>query len=271
MRRALAASLNIPAVKTLEFVGMDAMLTTAHRMGINGLRDPARYGLSVTLGGGEVTLLDLTYAYTPFANNGLQVGAPLADSDRNAGLAPVRAGRHPGDDRRGAGAGALPAASRPAAALVDPGLAYLITDILCDDEARAETFGPQQPAQALAPGSRQDRHHRRLPRLLGGRLHARSGDRRLGRQQRRQPDARRARRARAPAAIWHAFMEAALAGVPPRPFPRPAEHRRARGLQAVRPAAHARTVPDEIQELFTTEQSARPSRTTCTVASRSAR
>src|SRR5918999_657006 len=82
VRRALGASLNVPAVKALEFVGMDAMLQTAHRMCINGLRDPARYGLSVTLGGGEVTLLDLTYSYTPFANNGHQAGLPLADSDR---------------------------------------------------------------------------------------------------------------------------------------------------------------------------------------------
>ncbi len=45
IRRALAASLNVPAVKVLEEVGMDAMLATAHRMGINGLRDPNRYGL----------------------------------------------------------------------------------------------------------------------------------------------------------------------------------------------------------------------------------
>src|SRR6185369_14986472 len=144
VRRALAGSLNVPAVKALETVGVDAMLTTAHRMGLNGLRDPARYGLSVTLGGGEVNLLDLTYAYTPFANNGQQAGLPLAAADRTPAsrqFEPVAIL----EIRNGAGAVLYqqqPAASQ---SVVDPGLAYLITDILGDDEARAETFGLNSP------------------------------------------------------------------------------------------------------------------------------
>ena len=123
VRRALAQSLNIPAVKALEFVGIDAMLTTAHRMGINGLRDPARYGLSVTLGGGEVTLLDLTYAYTPFANNGLQAGLPLAGADRDAASRQFEPVGDSGDPRRRRRR-ALRAASRPSrsASSTRPGL-----------------------------------------------------------------------------------------------------------------------------------------------------
>src|SRR3954447_19949450 len=152
VRRALAASLNVPAVKALEFVGMDAMLTMAHRMGINGLRDPARYGLSVTLGGGEVTLLDLTYAYTPFANDGLQAGLPLAPADRtprSRQLEPVAIL----EIRRGDGAVLYrqqPAQPQP---VVDAGLAYLITDILSADEARAETFGTNSPLKLSRPAA----------------------------------------------------------------------------------------------------------------------
>src|SRR5205085_11743196 len=68
MRTALANSLNIPAVYMLKQVGITAMLDTAHNMGIASLNDPARYGLSVVLGGGEVTLLELTSAYSTLAN-----------------------------------------------------------------------------------------------------------------------------------------------------------------------------------------------------------
>jgi membrane peptidoglycan carboxypeptidase len=57
VREALAQSRNIPAVQALQFVGVPEMLATAHRLGIDDLRDPDRYGLSVTLGGGEVNCL----------------------------------------------------------------------------------------------------------------------------------------------------------------------------------------------------------------------
>src|SRR5207248_6499566 len=53
-RDALAQSRNIPAVEALQFVSVPDMLATAHHFGINDLREPDRYGLSVTLGGGEV-------------------------------------------------------------------------------------------------------------------------------------------------------------------------------------------------------------------------
>ena len=84
VRDALAQSRNIPAVEALQFVSVPEMLATAHRFGINDLRDPNRYGLSVTLGGGEVKLLDLTYAYSVFANGGQQIGADVpADRTRS--------------------------------------------------------------------------------------------------------------------------------------------------------------------------------------------
>ncbi len=76
MRSALANSYNIPAVKALEHVGMDRLKVMA-RVGITTLTRPD-YGLSLTLGGGDVTLLELTGAYAVLANGGTRVpvGSP---------------------------------------------------------------------------------------------------------------------------------------------------------------------------------------------------
>ncbi len=77
-RQALASSLNIPAVKTLQYVGIyddpeteaeDGFIAFAKRMHVDSL-DKAGWGLSIALGGGEVTLLEMTAAYSVFANNG---------------------------------------------------------------------------------------------------------------------------------------------------------------------------------------------------------
>src|ERR1700730_9440588 len=86
VRDALAQSRNIPAVEALQFVTVPEMLATGHRFGINDLRQPDRYGLSVTLGGGEVKLLDLTYAYAVFASGGQQVGADVPSDAREQGF-----------------------------------------------------------------------------------------------------------------------------------------------------------------------------------------
>jgi membrane peptidoglycan carboxypeptidase len=77
MRTALANSYNIPAVKALQMAGIPSVLRLAHIMGINDLdAGLERYGLSLTLGGGEVRLLDMTYLYSTIANGGSMVGAP---------------------------------------------------------------------------------------------------------------------------------------------------------------------------------------------------
>jgi 1A family penicillin-binding protein len=72
LRNALAQSLNIPAVKTLYLAGVKDSLKLAADMGITSLTDPERYGLTLVLGGGEVKLLDMTYAYGVFANKGVR-------------------------------------------------------------------------------------------------------------------------------------------------------------------------------------------------------
>ena len=69
---ALAQSVNIPAVKVLYLVGIQDAISLASRMGLTSLVDPARYGLSLVLGGGEVRLLDMVSAYGVFANEGVR-------------------------------------------------------------------------------------------------------------------------------------------------------------------------------------------------------
>lgn len=71
-RHALAQSLNIPAVKALYLTGLDDAISLATQMGIKGLNDKNRLGLTLVLGGGEVSLLDLTSAYGVFATEGIQ-------------------------------------------------------------------------------------------------------------------------------------------------------------------------------------------------------
>jgi membrane peptidoglycan carboxypeptidase len=71
LRNALAQSLNVPAVKLLYLTGTDTVISLAQKMGLSTINDPKRYGLSLVLGGGEVTLLELTNAYGVFANNGM--------------------------------------------------------------------------------------------------------------------------------------------------------------------------------------------------------
>jgi 1A family penicillin-binding protein len=72
MKDALAMSLNVPAVETLYLAGVKDSIDQARQMGITTLSDPNRYGLSLVLGGGEVTLLDHTNAFSTFATGGIQ-------------------------------------------------------------------------------------------------------------------------------------------------------------------------------------------------------
>jgi 1A family penicillin-binding protein len=144
VRDALAQSRNIPAVEALQFVTVPDMLATAHKFGIEDLRDPGRYGLSVTLGGGEVKLLDLTYAYSVFANGGQQIGAEKAPDQREDGFRqfdPVSILKVADSTGK-----VLYEYKTPGSAQVaDPRLVYQITSILSDDKARQPTYGADNP------------------------------------------------------------------------------------------------------------------------------
>jgi penicillin-binding protein 1C len=71
LRDALANSINVPAVKLLYLSGLNNAVALAQKMGLSTITDASRYGLSLVLGGGEITLLELTNAYGVFANNGI--------------------------------------------------------------------------------------------------------------------------------------------------------------------------------------------------------
>lgn len=140
IRQALANSMNIPAVKTIEYTGVDAVLDTAHKMGITTLNRKGWYGLSLALGGGEVKLLDLTYAYGVFANQGKMAGTPVLPEKQLTGhrsLDPVAILKI--EDRNGT---VLEEFTAPQTIQVLPSeYAYLVTNILSDNVARAPTFG----------------------------------------------------------------------------------------------------------------------------------
>ena len=123
-REALASSYNIPAVKVLQYVGLDRMIGLARKLGITTFGQPDRYGLSLTLGGGEVRLLDMVVAYSTFANGGQKVDpvAVLEVSDAKGEML-------------------YRSVPQDGAQVLDPRVAYLITNILSDNLARAPAFG----------------------------------------------------------------------------------------------------------------------------------
>lgn len=124
VREALQGSVNVPAVKTLAYAGVNETINLAHKMGITTLNQPERYGLSLVLGGGEVKLLDLTAAYGVFATGG-----------RKAKLMPVLKVE---DSKGRVLEENFPESLKQ---VLDPEIAYLINNILSDDAARAPFFG----------------------------------------------------------------------------------------------------------------------------------
>ncbi|RME99790.1 MAG: hypothetical protein D6768_14265, partial [Chloroflexi bacterium] len=138
-RYALAQSLNIPAVWALNKAGIKNVIATAHRMGITTLNQDY-YGLALTLGGGEVKPLDMAYAYSVLANNGVMAGQPVPEVDRRPGhrtLDPVSILRVEDADGNIIYQYEQPTTEQ----VIDPALAYLMDDILSDNNARAPAFG----------------------------------------------------------------------------------------------------------------------------------
>lgn len=124
LRQALAESRNVIAVKLLYLVGIKDAITFSHDLGITTLNDGAdRYGLSLVIGGGETTLLDITSAFGVFANEGV---------------------RHPnnsiisiGDDS----GNILEKYEEKSYDVMDANSARLLSSVLSDNGARAKTFG----------------------------------------------------------------------------------------------------------------------------------
>ncbi len=128
MRNALGNSINIPAIKVLKYNGVPAMIATASAMGITTFDSPDKYGLSLTLGGGEVTMLDMATAYGVFANDGyrkdLHVILKVTDSKRKI------LEQFTPNPNVIFGKKVLP-----------KGVSFIISDILSDNHAREMEFG----------------------------------------------------------------------------------------------------------------------------------
>ncbi|MBX7215145.1 MAG: transglycosylase domain-containing protein [Thermoflexales bacterium] len=144
MRQALSRSYNIPAVDALNQAGIGNVIRTAHKLGITDLDKGLEfYGLALTLGGGEVKLLDLTYVYDTFANGGTMVGAARPAADKKSGyreLDPVSILRV--EDAKGKVLFEHRSAQKPD--LLGPNskqLTYVLADMLSDPNARAAAFG----------------------------------------------------------------------------------------------------------------------------------
>ncbi len=151
LRTALGSSYNIPAVKLTNLVGVKNVVNTAHRMGINSLnRD--KYGLALTLGGGEVTLLDLTYSFGVLANGGVMAGTPVGAEEAKPGfraLNPV--GILKVTDASGK---MLYEYKQPEKQqILTPQLAHLTNDALSDNSARAPAFGANNVLKLTRPAA----------------------------------------------------------------------------------------------------------------------
>lgn len=137
LKQALGNSFNIPAFKTILWVGVANMVNTAKAMGITTLdRD---LGPAVTLGGTDVKLLDMVYGYSTFANNGVMVGEPATEAlpAGNRKLDPISVLQV----RNRSGRLVLDNTTTQIDYAMNPEYAYLVTDTLSNDENRQITYG----------------------------------------------------------------------------------------------------------------------------------
>ena len=123
LRSALAQSINVPSVKVLYLAGLSESIRLARDMGIGSLSNKGDYGLTLVLGGGEVTPLELTGAYGVFANSGIKTNITSVIEIKNKNEEVIE--KHD---------------SRPVQVL-DKEVALKISSILSDNEARAPSFG----------------------------------------------------------------------------------------------------------------------------------
>jgi 1A family penicillin-binding protein len=233
LRTALANSYNIPPIKTLEALGIDKLIAMAERLGITTLTEDY-YGLSLTLGSGEVPLLEMTGAFQTMANAGKQVQPTAILKITDSFGRPIE-----------------PLRSRPKQTL-RPEHAYLITHIMADNEARTPAFGPNsylklsRPAAAKTGTTNDFRDNWTIgytPDIVTGVW--------VGNTDRSPMIDVSGLSGAGP--IWHNFMERAHAGLPVTDFIRP------RNIIEREVCADSGTLPSEVcperrQEIFFRDQ-----------------
>lgn len=124
LRQALANSYNVPAVKVLAQLGVNNMIAKGQAMGIGSWQDESRYGLSLTLGGGEVTMLDMARVYGTLANQG----------ERKDLTAVLKVSDYSGKILEEFG-------EKPGTQAISPSVAFILSNILADNQARIPAFG----------------------------------------------------------------------------------------------------------------------------------
>lgn len=145
LRFALGNSLNIPAVKMLYLNTVEDMVASASAFGLDTLTDPSKYGLSLTLGGGEVRMTDMAEAFSVFANAGLRhdLVSILKVVDKNGKVLDEYKDPNLHKD--------IPSQLLLTGTRVtSPETAFLISHILLDNNARMEAFGPS--SSLVVPG-----------------------------------------------------------------------------------------------------------------------
>ena len=229
VREALSNSYNIPAVRAMEFVGVQNFIPLAQRLGISTLTRPD-YGLSLSLGGGEIPLLEMTGAFAVLANGGLrrppQAIVKIEDGEGNVICemdtpVPCRLD--------GLGQGQQ---------VISPVDVFLISDMLSDNAARAPVFGLNsvlnlgRPA-AVKTGTTNDYRDALTigytPELVTGVWIGNASN---------APMQNLAGVGGA-GPIWNRFMQSALAATPPSAFPVP------EGVQQVEVCADTGTLPSQ--------------------------
>lgn len=159
LRSALAESRNIPAVKVLASYGVEKMISLGKDFGITTWEDKNRFGLSLTLGGGEVKLIELARVYATIANMGQRpIITPIVSIKDNSGNI-LATGPCPQKNNKSnlvlANEGECDTKQ-----VVDPRVAYQLVDILKDNDARSPAFGsrsalviPAHPEIAVKTGT----------------------------------------------------------------------------------------------------------------------
>lgn len=144
VRQSLGNSLNVTAVKSLRALGIEQFMTQAKAMGITTWNDPSRYGLSLTLGGGEVRMIDLAQAFSVLANQGVKVPftpiLKITDYKGNV-LEELNVEERKSDleyltEYDDSSVGDL-------VRVMDRAPAYLTSHIMQDNQARMRAFGPR--------------------------------------------------------------------------------------------------------------------------------
>lgn len=203
MRQALSMSLNVPAVQTLNVVGVDDAIDLATRLGITTLTDPKRYGLSLVLGGAEVKPIDMASAYAVFGADGIRHEPSDIIDIRKNGKEIFSAENDPAGHR-----------------VLESDVARKIDSVLSDNVARTPVFGPRSPLAypeggvAAKTGTTQgfrDAWTVGFTRSIAVAVWAGNND---GRLMKAGADG-----VFAAAPIWRDFMDHALTRFPKEPFP----------------------------------------------------